>query len=133
MSDRQSSAAHEHSWLDKADDGLRVARVILAGGIGAEWAACFHAQQAAEKALKALLVHLGIDFPKSHSLGRLSALMPTGVEARFDSDALATLDPWAVAGRYPEDIDDPDHVQATRTVDIAADIVEQSRAIIDDG
>jgi len=35
----------------------------------------FHAQQAVEKALKAWLVHLGIDFPKVHSLGALMDLL----------------------------------------------------------
>ncbi len=29
---------------------------------------CFDAQQAAEKALKAICIHLGVAFPKTHSL-----------------------------------------------------------------
>lgn len=52
MSDDEALSAGGAGWLAKADDDLRVARVILGGEIGVEWAACFHAQQAAEKALK---------------------------------------------------------------------------------
>jgi HEPN domain-containing protein len=60
------SAATARSWLAKAGDDLAIADLVLKSEIGVEWAACFHAQQAAENAVKAVLVHLGIDFPKSH-------------------------------------------------------------------
>lgn len=35
---------------------------------------CFQAQQAAEKAIKAVLVHRSIDFPKTHDINRLLTL-----------------------------------------------------------
>lgn len=59
------------------------------------WAACFHAQQASEKSLKALLVAFGIDFPRSHALDRLLALLPTEVAIEFDAEAVAELAPCA--------------------------------------
>ncbi len=117
-------------WLWKADDDLRVAQVILSGEIGVEWAACFHAQQAAEKALKGVLVHLGFDFPKSHSLDRLVALMPGDVAERFDLDALIELTPWAVAGRYPEDIANPTSAEAARVIELADDVVKSARSVL---
>jgi hypothetical protein len=58
---------------------LTVATVVLEQAGGVNWAACFHAQQATEKALKALLVALGIDFPRSHALERLLALLPAHI------------------------------------------------------
>jgi len=37
---------------------------------------CFHAQQAVEKSVKAVLVLRGVEFPKIHSLPRLMDLLP---------------------------------------------------------
>lgn len=112
-------AAITHSWLAKADDDLAIADLVLNSEIGVEWAACFHAQQAAEKAVKAVLVHLGIDFPKSHRLDRLAGLLPASSEIGFDVGALTELAPWAVAGRYPEDIENPTNTEARRLVGLA--------------
>ncbi|MCV5768109.1 HEPN domain-containing protein, partial [Escherichia coli] len=61
---------------------------------------CFDAQQAAEKALKALLIALGIPFPKTHDLAELirpHLPVPPGLED------LVRLNPFAVAGRYSGD------------------------------
>lgn len=59
-------------------------------------------------AIKASLGLKGIDFPRTHALARLAALL--GAEAQgFDRTMLVELDPWAVAGRYPEDLPEPSH------------------------
>ncbi|MGH8910447.1 MAG: HEPN domain-containing protein [Egibacteraceae bacterium] len=39
------------------------------------WGTCFHAQQAAEKAIKALLVRADLDPPKTHNLVTLRGLL----------------------------------------------------------
>jgi len=59
------------AWLERARSDLALARVALQtpGVLAAD--ACFHAQQCAEKALKALLVHRGIAFPRTHVLEML--------------------------------------------------------------
>jgi HEPN domain-containing protein len=75
-------------WLAKAADDLAVAQVVQASPIGANWAACFHARQTAEKALKALLVLLGIDFPRTHVLERIADLLPPDLAASFDREAI---------------------------------------------
>lgn len=77
-----------------------------------------------------MLVHLGIDFPKSHSLDRLVALMPGDVAERFDLDALIELTPWAVAGRYPEDIANPTSAEAVRAIEHANSVVGSARAFL---
>jgi HEPN domain-containing protein len=130
VSDDELRNAGAAGWLSKADDDLRVAEVILSGEIGVEWAACFHAQQAAEKAVKGVLVHLGIDFPKSHSLDRLVALMPSDAAERFDLDALIELTPWAIAGRYPEDIENPTSAQAARVIELADEVMKSARSVL---
>ncbi|HUE97253.1 MAG TPA: HEPN domain-containing protein [Longimicrobiaceae bacterium] len=63
---------------------------------------CFHAQQAAEKAIKAVLVARGMSFPFTHDLGRLIDLLEVGgvlisPEVR-DADLLTD---FAAVARYP--------------------------------
>jgi HEPN domain-containing protein len=125
----ERSVATAQSWLAKAADDLAIADLVLKSEIGVEWAACFHAQQAAEKAVKAVLVHHGIDFPKSHRLDLLARLLPASDDG-FDIDALTNLAPWAVAGRYPEDIENPTGTEARRLVGLAHDAVEQAHQSI---
>jgi len=42
-------------WLEKAADDLSAAELLVEGELATYWTVSFHAQQAAEKALKALL------------------------------------------------------------------------------
>jgi HEPN domain-containing protein len=125
-----TSLEEAHRWLAKANDDLIVATVVLDRAIGVHWAACFHAQQATEKALKALLVAYGIDFPRSHALERLLSLLPTATAIEFDADAIEELTPWAVAGRYPEDIPNPDSVTTLRLVGSAGTAVDRATVIV---
>ena len=64
---------------------------------------CFHAQQAAEKYLKAYLVFLEQDFPKTHALEDLvliaSSKDPT---CRNIFTVACNLTPYAVEVRYPD-------------------------------
>lgn len=55
------------TWLARARSNLRLAEVCYQQGVFLE-GLCFEAQQAAEKALKALCVWRGLGFPKTHSL-----------------------------------------------------------------
>ena len=63
---------------------------------------CFHAQQAAEKALKGLLLAHGVDFPYIHDLGELLRLLEQ-TEAEIPSTVrdVARLTDYAVEARYP--------------------------------
>lgn len=57
-------------WLRYANADLVLARIALPEG--ATYAQlCCHAQQAAEKAIKAVLVHRLVPFPRTHSIERL--------------------------------------------------------------
>jgi len=64
-------------WMDYAKNDLRMAEDGVKRGYRLE-SLCFHAQQAAEKALKAVLVQRRILFPKSHDLERLMDLFTCG-------------------------------------------------------
>lgn len=65
---------------------------------------CFHAQQAAEKALKAVLVHHGIRAPRSHDLSYLMTMLPEGMRIPPSLIELPTLTKYAVQQRYPGEV-----------------------------
>jgi HEPN domain-containing protein len=63
----------------------------------------FHAQQAPEKLLKALLCSLGIDFPRTHDLSVLLELLDSqAVDLRSERANLERLTPFGTTFRYDE-------------------------------
>jgi HEPN domain-containing protein len=60
--------AEVQEWLQKAHSNLLSARILLAHDPPVFDTACFHCQQAVEKALKAFLVWKEVPFEKVHSL-----------------------------------------------------------------
>jgi HEPN domain-containing protein len=65
-------------WLAKAETDLLVCERLLAQGAEFSEVVAFHAQQAAEKSLKALLVARQVEFPKTHDIERLLELVGLG-------------------------------------------------------
>ena len=65
-------------------------------------AVCFHAQQCAEKYLKAVLIACGVTPPKIHDLAELHRLLvPVCPEWNWSADELRLLSRSAVISRYP--------------------------------
>lgn len=63
---------------------------------------CFDAQQAAEKAIKALLIEKGVDFPYTHDLADLLTLVEqAGQQVPEDLKRVVILTDYAVESRYP--------------------------------
>lgn len=61
----------------------------------------FHAQQAAEKSIKSVLVVHGVRFAKTHALGYLIGLIETNaIDAPASLAEADVLSPWAVDFRY---------------------------------
>lgn len=94
--------------------------------------ACFLAQQAAEKALKAGLIALGQQFPRIHGLTRLLATYPDECRPEVDQDDLDALDPWVIDGRYAADLPAVSSAEATAVVAMAARVVEAVVPLIHD-
>ncbi|MGC9320220.1 MAG: HEPN domain-containing protein [Armatimonadota bacterium] len=106
-------------WLDKARQDLAAAeRLLTEPALPAP--ACFHAQQAAEKALKAVAAHAGAqDIPRVHSLLEIAAIVQSlNQDVPFAADDLASLDPFAVQVRYP-DLPEPGAEIARQAVETA--------------
>jgi len=92
-------------WIAKADVDYHTAGRLLLDEEPIRESIAFHCQQAAEKYLKAFLVLHGIEFPKTHSIGRLLDLMssvaPELAAALEEADLLT---PFGVEIRYPGDL-----------------------------
>jgi HEPN domain-containing protein len=89
-------------WIEKAEGDFKVARREIQTADPVYEAVCFHAQQCAEKYLKALLEEQIIVFRKTHDLvelidlsgGQLPELDPLRTK-------LAHLSMFGIATRYP--------------------------------
>jgi HEPN domain-containing protein len=90
-------------WVQKAEDDFEAARDLLRRRKRPlPDQVCFHAQQAAEKYLKALLTHNRVEFAKTHDLLELLGLalrVEPGLEVLREE--LSILNPFAVLTRYP--------------------------------
>ena len=89
-------------WLRNAQSDLALAGLRRARGMLYEHL-CFHAQQAAEKALKALLLAHGVKFPRTHDLAFLIDQLPSAISIPPELIDLPTLSKYAVQNRYPGD------------------------------
>src|SRR6266705_883107 len=90
-------------WIDKAEGDWDSAGLLFRARKRPDYdGACFHAQQCAEKYLKARLVEAGIYFSKTHNLTALLSLA-VAVEPSWTllQQQLRTLNVYAIDYRYP--------------------------------
>ncbi len=66
---------------------------------------CFDAQQAAEKCLKGLLIYVGKNAPRTHSIGHLLNILRRGCKIAVprEINEAIILNEYAVTTRYPGD------------------------------
>lgn len=92
---------------------------------------CFDAQQAAEKALKGVLVHRGLEFPKTHSIRELLRLVgAAGVPVPPDVGEARELTAYAVAGRYADTAETVTREEWQRAVSLARRVVAWAEQVI---
>ncbi|MYK19514.1 HEPN domain-containing protein [Candidatus Poribacteria bacterium] len=109
-------------WLRHAEEDLITAETLLRQLHVPPRQSCWHAQQAAEKALKAALIFLQIDFRRTHNLNVLRDLLPESWQLKTTHPDLSDLTRWAVEARYPEDIQGATKAEATEAVEQARSI-----------
>jgi HEPN domain-containing protein len=118
-------------WIIKAEHDLRTAEHTLTLENDCPFdMVCFHAQQCAEKYLKALLVYHGVEVPRTRDLTELLPLLPPGVTVALDVEELAELTPYAVGVRYPAPTREPGWDEAQRAVEIARRVRAQVRSAL---
>jgi HEPN domain-containing protein len=113
-------------WLSHARADLALAQTPLPPG-GLYEHLCFHAQQAAEKALKAVLIAYDINFPFTHNIQLLIDLLPASLTLPETISVAAELTPYSVTTRYPgevEKVTEEERDQAVQTAKTVVDWVE---------
>jgi len=117
-------------WVIKAEEDFAVVQVLVRRRQAAvQNAVCFHAQQCAEKYLKAFLIGSRVAFPKTHDLLNLLELA-----RRCDHTIellrpyLEYLEPYAVNLRYPGER--ATRAEARRSVRAITQVREALRRIL---
>jgi len=91
---------HPREWLNRATSALALAKA-RADDVYLE-DLCYQAQQAVEKAIKALLIHRGAEFSYVHDIGQLlTELEWAGEEIPEEVRRAERLTRFAVFTRYP--------------------------------
>ena len=118
-------AASEHllavvrGWIDKAENDLRNAAITLRAGEECPTdTVAFHAQQCAEKYLKAYLAFRGTEFPRIHDIGELIALA-AGLRVPLPVEEQRRLTAYGTVTRYPGDYETVSLAEAKRAVAMA--------------
>jgi HEPN domain-containing protein len=109
-------AASPQAWLAHAQSDLQLARLASTQAAILAEQVCFHAQQACEKAFKAVLLAKRIPFPLTHDLEALLELAQGGgITLPAALKEIGAVSPYAVEARYPgqaEDITTSDVAEA---------------------
>ncbi|MEN6577274.1 MAG: HEPN domain-containing protein [Phycisphaerales bacterium] len=100
-------------WIDKSEGDYRTATREVRADPPNYDAVCFHAQQCAEKLLKAALIAEGQIPPKTHDLTVLSSLLGSvAPEWSWPVEDLRLLSRSAVIFRYPGESADQEEADA---------------------
>ena len=109
-------------WLHYAEEDLTTAEIILKQLHRPPRQAYWYAQQTTEKALKAVLIFLQIDFPRTDDLNILWNLVPHSWQFKTVQSDLSDLTGCVADVRYPGNIPEPTKADASIAV-------EQARAV----
>lgn len=129
MSERPEQIEVVLQWMAKGDNDLRNAEHTLTMTEGCPLdTVCFHAQQCAEKYVKAYLAFQGIDFPKTHDLGELVALLSDPGWFPLSVEECEQITDYATVTRYPGDWGSIDRPDAEHAVAVAKLVREAVRS-----
>ena len=117
------------AWVHRAEEDWLLARSALRRKAPLIYGATFHAQQCAEKYLKAVLVSRRYTFPRTHDLIALHDLcLGNGIRVPIDPDKLERLTAYAVQVRYPGE--DPTLDEAREALQIAQAVRRWARPML---
>ncbi len=121
MSPDGSKRGSPDEWMAHAISDLRLARLAAGDALVQREQACFHAQQAAEKAIKAVLLFKKTAFPLTHDIETLLEIAEKiGIPLSDKLQEASLLTPYAVETRYPgtwADVTEEDLNEAIRVAE----------------
>jgi HEPN domain-containing protein len=118
-------------WIEKAENDLtNASNTLKMGKYGPMDTICFHAQQCAEKYLKAFLTLKRIDFPKTHDIGELLVMIPAPFRPRLEIKEQRLMTSYATVTRYPGDYEPISFTETRHAVSIARRVRKEIRALL---
>jgi HEPN domain-containing protein len=118
-------------WASKADHDFRNAEYTLTLQEECPFdTVCFHAQQCAEKYLKALLLQTGSEPPRTHDLRLLLQRMPADAAVLFHMEDMVELNRYSIEARYPGEWEEISRVEAERAVMLARAVGTAARLLL---
>ena len=129
MPPEENQPGSPQDWMRFARSDLELAKITPPPGVLLE-GLCFHTQQAAEKALKAVLVSYGISFPMTHSLRILLDLLHDCISIPEEVEDASSLTDYSVMARYPGDIEIVDEKEYHEAIHLAETVVSWAEDII---
>ncbi|UCF90478.1 MAG: HEPN domain-containing protein [Desulfobacterales bacterium] len=118
-------------WMEKAENDPKNAAFTLKMGEDCPTdTVCFHAQQCVEKYLKAFLTFKTVDFPKTHDMGELLALISESARPQLAVAEQRRLTAYATVTRYPGDYEPIPLAEVRRAVAIARRVRKEVRALL---
>ena len=115
-------------WLLHAQSDLTYAKLGHADPAILRNQVAFHAEQAAEKDFKAVLVQAAVEFPKTHDLQALLLLLRnSGISVGQEVEQATALTRFAVEARYPGDIEPITPEEVAQAIELAERAVTWAR------
>ncbi|MGJ4753840.1 HEPN domain-containing protein [Leptospira kmetyi] len=93
------------TWLAHAKSDLLLSKLGVQKEVLLN-ALCYHAQQAVEKSLKAVLIQHQTQFEFTHNIKNLISSLPKDIERPIFFEELPILTDYAVSTRYPGDYEE---------------------------
>ncbi len=106
------------AWLRRANGSLSRAKISKKDDQFYE-DFCYDCQQSAEKALKALILRLGLTLHKTHSFRKLLDELSKRIEIPVHIYDVLKIEIYAVTTRYPDDFIEVDEEEYKIAVEIA--------------
>ncbi len=117
-------------WLRRAKSDLALSSVARPPDVMYN-ELCFHAQQAVEKSLKAVLIAKHIEFRRVHHIGYLLGLLPQETTLPPEAIEAVGLTSYAVMTRYPGDYEEITREMYQEAVQIARYVVGWAEKIVE--
>ena len=115
-------------WLANVEDDLHAMRAVARDPESPGRMVCFLSHLVVEKALKAALIDGGVPFQKTHNLLVLhDSCLGLGRLVGLDRQLLAWCNPWAVDGRYADDLAEANSELANSLAGLAEQVVLEVR------
>ncbi|HEX9974874.1 MAG TPA: HEPN domain-containing protein [bacterium] len=129
MHDETNFSGSAEEWLRFAQSDLEIARIEPPPAVMLE-GLCFHAQQAAEKAIKAVLIANSKPFPKTHNISTLLDLLPDNLNIPDEVQEATILTDYSVMTRYPGAIEPVEEDEYWHAIHLAAAVVSWAQKLL---